>query len=147
MLKETDAEATLKNCRALIDEIDARLSAKKLFINVSSAAELLLYLEFALLFSKSLEPHAREAFTCPGAEGYRRGAVSATDNSGRSSSLAGLSPFLFEEFGSALKGYVKVCQQSPLTGLLLVTKHDLNLVREGAAPIQRCFDSGLLGRR
>jgi hypothetical protein len=47
MLKETDAEATLKNCRALIDEIDARLSAKKLFINVSSAAELLLYLEFA----------------------------------------------------------------------------------------------------
>jgi hypothetical protein len=47
MLKEIEAEATLENCRALIDEINAGLSAEEPFINVSSAAELLFYLEFA----------------------------------------------------------------------------------------------------
>jgi hypothetical protein len=47
MLKEIEAEATLENCRALINQIIAGLSAEEPFVNVSSAAELLLYLECA----------------------------------------------------------------------------------------------------
>jgi hypothetical protein len=47
MPKETDVEATLENCRALINQIIAGLSAEEPFVNVSSAAELLLYLECA----------------------------------------------------------------------------------------------------
>jgi len=46
-LKEIDAEAVLENCRALINQIIAGLSAEEPFVNVSSAAELLLYLECA----------------------------------------------------------------------------------------------------
>jgi len=42
-----EAEAALENCRALINQIYAGLSAEEPFVNVSSAAELLLYLEFA----------------------------------------------------------------------------------------------------
>ena len=61
MPKKVEAEATLENCRALIAEINARLSAKKPFINVSSAAELLLYLEFAAsVLKKSGAPRSRE---------------------------------------------------------------------------------------
>jgi hypothetical protein len=37
----------LENCRALIDQIDARLSAEEPFFNVSLAVELLLHLELA----------------------------------------------------------------------------------------------------
>ena len=47
MLKEIEAEATLENCRTLINQIIAGLSAEEPFVNVSSAAELLLYLECA----------------------------------------------------------------------------------------------------
>jgi hypothetical protein len=47
MLKETDVEAALANCRALINQINAGLSAREPFADVSSAAELLYYLEFA----------------------------------------------------------------------------------------------------
>jgi hypothetical protein len=47
VLNETEAEAVLENCRALINHIIARLSAKASSINASSAAELLLHLEFA----------------------------------------------------------------------------------------------------
>jgi hypothetical protein len=47
MLKEIEAEATLENCRALIDQVIAGLSAEKPFVNASSAAELLLHLETA----------------------------------------------------------------------------------------------------
>ena len=47
MPKKVEAEAALANCRALINQILAGLSAKKPFINVLSAAELLFYLEFA----------------------------------------------------------------------------------------------------
>jgi hypothetical protein len=47
VLNETEAEAALENCRALINHIVAGLSAEGSFINVSSAAELLLHLEFA----------------------------------------------------------------------------------------------------
>jgi len=62
MLKQQiEAEATLENCRALIDEINAGLSAKEPFISVSSAAELLLYLERAAsLLKKSGTPCSRE---------------------------------------------------------------------------------------
>ena len=47
MLKEVEAGAALANCRALINQTDAGLSAEKPIVNVSSAAELLFYLEFA----------------------------------------------------------------------------------------------------
>jgi hypothetical protein len=47
MLKETDVEAALANCRALINQINAGLSAEEPFVDVSSAKELLLYLECA----------------------------------------------------------------------------------------------------
>jgi hypothetical protein len=47
MLKEIEAEAALENCRALINQINAGLSTEEPLVNVSSAAELLLYLEFA----------------------------------------------------------------------------------------------------
>ncbi len=61
MLKQIEAEATLEKCCALIDEINAGLSAKEPFISVSSAAELLLYLELAAsLLKKSGAPRSRE---------------------------------------------------------------------------------------
>jgi hypothetical protein len=47
MHKEIEAGAALENCRALIDEIIAGLSAERPFVNVSFRAELLLYLESA----------------------------------------------------------------------------------------------------
>ena len=47
MLKETDVEAALANCRALINQINVRLSVEEPFVDVSSAVELQLYLEFA----------------------------------------------------------------------------------------------------
>ena len=47
MLKEIKAEAVLEDCRALIDQINAELFAEEPFVNVSQAAELQLYLEFA----------------------------------------------------------------------------------------------------
>jgi hypothetical protein len=40
-----DAEAVLENCRALIDQVIAGLSAEKPFVSASSAAELLVHLE------------------------------------------------------------------------------------------------------
>jgi hypothetical protein len=45
--KNVEAGAALANCRALINQIDAGLSAEKPLVDVSSAAELLFYLEFA----------------------------------------------------------------------------------------------------
>jgi hypothetical protein len=45
--KNVEAGAALANCRALINQIDAGLSTEEPLVNVSSAAELLLYLEFA----------------------------------------------------------------------------------------------------
>jgi hypothetical protein len=47
MSKEIDAKAVLENCRALIKQIKAGLSAEKPFVNASSAAELLVHLESA----------------------------------------------------------------------------------------------------
>jgi hypothetical protein len=59
-----------------------------------------------------------------------------------------LTPFLFEDVGSTLKGGAKVCQRylvNEVRGLRL-TEFALNLAREGATPIQRGFDRGLLNR-
>ena len=47
MPKETDVEAALANCRALINQINAGLSAEEPLADASSATELQLYLERA----------------------------------------------------------------------------------------------------
>jgi hypothetical protein len=47
VVKEIEAEAVLENCRALIKQIQAGLSAEKPFVNASKAEELLLHLESA----------------------------------------------------------------------------------------------------
>ena len=61
MLNTIEAEATLENCRALINQIIAGLSAEEPFVNVSSAAELLFYLmSVPLLLSKG-PCHARKS--------------------------------------------------------------------------------------
>jgi hypothetical protein len=46
-MNTTDVEAALANCRALIDQINAGLSAEEPFVDVSSATELLFYLNAA----------------------------------------------------------------------------------------------------
>jgi hypothetical protein len=48
MLKEIEAESAIENCRALIDQIDADLSAEGLLGDVSSWVDLLLNLELNL---------------------------------------------------------------------------------------------------
>ena len=60
MSKEIGAEAALENCRALINQIDAGLSAEKPLVNISSAAELLFYLEFAASAVKKSAARARK---------------------------------------------------------------------------------------
>ena len=60
MLKESDVEGTLEECRALINQIIAALSAEEPFVNVSSATELLIYLSVSSLLSKS-QCRARES--------------------------------------------------------------------------------------
>jgi hypothetical protein len=47
MIKEIATNAAFENGRALIDQINAGLSVQKPVVTVSSAAELLFYLEFA----------------------------------------------------------------------------------------------------
>jgi hypothetical protein len=59
-LKKAEVGAALANCRALLNQIDAGLSAKKLFLNVSSAAELLFYLEFAASALEKAAPRPRK---------------------------------------------------------------------------------------
>jgi hypothetical protein len=62
MSKEIEAEAVLENCRALIKQIKARLSAEKPFVNASSAAELLVHLESAAsALKRSLQTMPGEA--------------------------------------------------------------------------------------
>jgi hypothetical protein len=53
MTKEIAAEAALENCRALIEQINAALSAEKPFVNASTEAALLLHLELAASALKS----------------------------------------------------------------------------------------------
>jgi hypothetical protein len=60
VLKEIEAEAALANCRALINQINAGLSVDEPFVNVSSAAELELYLEFAASALQKSAPRPRE---------------------------------------------------------------------------------------
>jgi hypothetical protein len=60
MLKETEAEATLENCRALINQITVGLSAEKPFVDFLSATEVLLYLDFACSALKKSALHSRE---------------------------------------------------------------------------------------
>ena len=60
MLKKFEAEAALANCRALINQINAGLSVDEPFVNVSSAAELQLYLEFAASALQKSAPRPRE---------------------------------------------------------------------------------------
>ena len=60
MLKKFEAEAALANCRALINQITAGLSAEEPFVNVSSTAELQLYLEFAASALQKSAPRPRE---------------------------------------------------------------------------------------
>jgi len=61
MMSDTiEAETALENCRALINQIDADLSAEEPFVNVSSAAELLLYLECADSALKRAVSRSRE---------------------------------------------------------------------------------------
>jgi len=54
--KKFEAEAALANCHALINQINAGLSAEEPFVNVSSAVELQLYLEFAASALKKAAP-------------------------------------------------------------------------------------------
>ncbi len=60
MLKETDVEVALANCRALINQINAGLSAEEAFVDVSSATELLFYLERAASALKRSVSRSRE---------------------------------------------------------------------------------------
>jgi hypothetical protein len=60
VLKKFEAEAALANCRALINQINAGLSAEEPFVNVSSTAELQLYLEFAASALEKSAPRPRE---------------------------------------------------------------------------------------
>jgi len=60
MCKETDVEATLENCRALISQIIAGLSAEEPFVDASSATELLLCLERAASALKKAAPRPRK---------------------------------------------------------------------------------------
>ena len=60
MLKETDVEAALTNCRALISQINAGLSAEEPFADVSSATELLFYLKRAASALQKSAPRPRE---------------------------------------------------------------------------------------
>jgi hypothetical protein len=46
-MNTTDVEAALANCRALIDQINAGLSAEEPFVDASSATELQFYLKRA----------------------------------------------------------------------------------------------------
>jgi hypothetical protein len=64
MLNTIEAEATLENCRALIDKIVDGLSVEKPLVNVSSVAELLLHLESAAsALRKSARPPVRAGDT------------------------------------------------------------------------------------
>jgi hypothetical protein len=58
--KKIEAEAALANCRALINQINAGLSADEPVVDVSSAAELLLYLECAASALKRSVSHSQE---------------------------------------------------------------------------------------
>jgi hypothetical protein len=71
MLKETEAEATLENCRALINQIDAELSAEEPFVDFLSRQRFCCILILPVLLSKSPR-YTRESRRSPcisGADG------------------------------------------------------------------------------
>ena len=73
MLNTIEAEATLENCRALINQINAGLSAKEPFVDVSSATELLFYLERAAsALERSVSRSQERGETKIAAFNYRR---------------------------------------------------------------------------
>ena len=132
-----EAEAALANCRALINQINAGLSAEQPLVNVSSAKELLFYLEFALLLKKGPH-HARESV------GRQKSPhLSAALTAPRLRTL-----HRAEDIGNVLKGGVNVCQQQLVNELLgpLVTEFVRNFSREDATPYQRGSNGSLLGR-
>jgi hypothetical protein len=65
VLKKIEAGAALANCRRLINQIYAGLSADKPVVNVSSAAELLFYLEFAASALKRSVSRSRDRQKSP----------------------------------------------------------------------------------
>ena len=60
MPNKIEAEAVLENCRVLIKQIIADLSAEKPFADVSSSTELLFYLERAASALKRSVSRSRE---------------------------------------------------------------------------------------
>ena len=71
--KKVEAEAALANCRALINQINAGLSAEEPVVDVSSAAELLFYLERAAsALKKSVSRSQERGETKIVAFNYRR---------------------------------------------------------------------------
>ena len=73
MLNTIEAEATLESCRALINQIIAGLSAEEPFVNVSSAAEVLFYLERAAsALERSVSRSQERGETKIAAFNYRR---------------------------------------------------------------------------
>ena len=58
--RKIEVGAALENCRALMNQINAGLYAEEPFVNVSSAAELLFYLEFAASALKKSRPRPRK---------------------------------------------------------------------------------------
>jgi hypothetical protein len=129
MLNTIEAEVTLENCCALINQIIAGRSAEEPFVNVSSAAELLFYLERAAsAFERSA--HARKSV------GRRRSSPSiiAVADGPRLRTLHNA-----EDIGSVLEGSVKVCKQ-PLVNEVLglhLTEFFPDPTYKGATPIQR----------
>ena len=71
MLKETDVEAALANCRALINQINAGLSAEEPFVDASSATELQFYLKRAASALKKSLSRSRERGKTKIAVNYR----------------------------------------------------------------------------
>src|SRR6266487_1146367 len=142
MLRETDVEAALANCRALINQINAGLSAEEPVVDVSSATELLF-----ILFCSS-PSHSRESV------GIRRplsiistitdGAAPANPSPREQVCLDRPSAFLSEDIGSVLKGGVNVCQRQLVNEVSLVTEFVRNFRREDATPIQRGLHGSLL---
>ena len=115
MLNTIEAEATLESCRALINQIIAGLSAEEPFVNVSSAAELLFYLERAA------------------------SALDVLSISGEADRPFAIDVGLFKDRGSVLERGVKVCKQplvNKVLGLLL-TEFFPDPTHKSAAPIQR----------
>ena len=72
MRNETDIESILEKCRALINQINAALSAEGPFVDVSSATELLSYLERVASALKKAGPRPGERGGTKIALNYRR---------------------------------------------------------------------------